>query len=92
MAPEGAGDATPEGCEEAVFPVDDADVLLVVDGVEDFLGYGLWLEQHGVVEVAIEEGRIHKTWTDICELDVKSSSIGLLFEGLQVDILHGFGG
>ena len=22
------GDATPEGCEEAVFPVDDADVLL----------------------------------------------------------------
>ena len=44
MAPEGAGDATPEGCEEAVFPVDDADVLLVVDGVDDLLGYWLWLE------------------------------------------------
>lgn len=24
----------PEGCEETVFPVDDADELMVVDGVE----------------------------------------------------------
>ena len=70
MAPDGAGDATPEGREEAVFPIDDADVLLVVDGVDDLLGYWLWLEQHGVVELTIEEGRIYKTWTDICELDL----------------------
>ena len=92
MAPEGAGDAAPEGCEETVFPVDDADVLLVVDGVEDLLGYGLWLEQHGVVEVAMKEGCVYEAWTDIRELDVQSSGVGLLFQRLQVDILHGFGG
>ena len=92
MAPEGAGDAAPEGCEETVFPVDDADVLLVVDGVEDFLGYGLWLEQHGVVEVAMKEGCVYEAWTDIRELDVQSSGVGLLFQRLQIDILHGFGG
>ena len=92
MAPEGAGDAAPEGCEETVFPVDDADVLLVVDGVEDFLGYGLWLEQHGVVEVAMKEGCVYEAWTDIRELDVQSSGVGLLFQRLQVDILHSFGG
>ena len=92
MAPEGAGDAAPEGCEKTVFPVDDADVLLVVDGVEDFLGYGLWLEQHGVVEVAMKEGCVYEAWTDIRELDVQSSGVGLLFQRLQVDILHGFGG
>lgn len=92
MAPEGAGDAAPEGCEETVFPVDDADVVLVVDGIEDFLGYGLWLEQHGVVEVAMKEGCVYEAWTDIRELDVQSSGVGLLFQRLQVDILHSFGG
>ena len=92
MAPEGAGDAAPEGCEETVFPVDDADVLLVVDGVEDLLGYGLCLEQHGVGGVAIKEGGVYEAWTDIRELDVQSSGVGLLFQRLQVDILHGFGG
>ena len=92
MAPEGAGDAAPEGCEETVFPVDDADVVLVVDGIEDFLSYGLWLEQHGVVEVAMKEGCVYEAWTDIRELDVQSSGVGLLFQRLQVDILHSFGG
>lgn len=82
MTPEGAGDAAPEGCEETVFPVDDADVLLVVDGIEDFLGYGLWLEQHGVVEFAIEEGCVYEARTDIRKFNVQSSGVGLLFQRL----------
>ena len=54
MSPETAGDATPERGQDTVLPVDDADMLVMVDGIEDFLGYGFRFKHHGVVEVAIE--------------------------------------
>ena len=92
MPPEASGDSTPEGGHQAVFPVDDSDVLVAVDGGDDLFSDFLRFEHHRIMEIATEQGRIDKAWTDVGEVDFQTPCIGLLFQGLQVDILHGFGG
>ena len=79
MSPEASRDSAPEGCQEAVFPIDDSDVLVMVDGEDDFFGYFLGLEHHRVMEIATEQGRVNKAGTDVGESDVQSSCVSLLF-------------
>ena len=54
MAPETFGDSAPEGGQEAVFPVDDSDVLVTVDSGDDFLGDFVGFEHHRVMEITTE--------------------------------------
>lgn len=54
MSPEASRDSAPEGCHQAVFPVDDSNMLVTVDGRDDFFGDFVGLEHHRVVEVAAE--------------------------------------
>ena len=82
MSPKTSGDSTPEGCQEAVFPVDDSDVLVMVDGSDDFFGHFFGFEHHRIMEIATEQGGVDKAWTDIGESDVQSSCFGLLLQCL----------
>lgn len=78
MHPNAAGDAAPEGGEDAVLPVDDADVTATLDGVDNIARHGLGLEHHGIVERACQQGGVDKAWADIGELDGQAASVGLL--------------
>ena len=91
-APDETGNAAPEGCEQAVAPVDDANVLTTVDGGDNLSGDILGLEHHRIMEIAIEQGGIHEARSDIGKMDVEPPGIGLLLQSLQIDVLHGLGG
>ena len=91
-APEATGDAAPEGSEQAVAPVDDTDVAMVVDGSDDVARHVLGLEHHRIVEVARQQGGIDESWTDIREVNIQVACVSLLFQCLQINVLQGFGG
>lgn len=82
----------PEGGEEAVAEVDDADVVMVVEGMDNVASNGLGLHQHRIAEITTEQGGIDKAWTDVGETDVKPSLVRLLLQGLEIGGLQGFGG
>ena len=56
MTPEASGNSAPEGSQEAILPVDDSDVLAMVDGGDDLFGNLLGFEHHRIMEVASEQG------------------------------------
>ena len=91
-APDETGYATPRHREHPVFPVDDADVLLMIDGFYNLLGYHIGFHQHRIMEVAVQKGGIYETWTDIGDIDVQTAGIGLLLQRLEIDVLHGLCG
>ena len=78
MPPNDAGDAAPEGGEDAVAPIDDADVTTTLDGVDDIARHSLGLEHHGIMERACQQGGIDEAWADIGEPDIEAASMGLL--------------
>ena len=64
----------------------------MLDGIDNLAGYSLGLEHHGVMERAAEQSCIDKAWTDIGKPYIEAAGMGLLLEGLKIDVLHGLGG
>ena len=87
MAPEGAWEAAPEGGQNGVAPVYDLNVAFVVDGFDDLTGDLFGFEHHGITEVTAEQVGINEAGADVGETDFQSTGIGLLLQGLKIDVL-----
>ena len=91
-APDEARDATPEHGEQTELPVDDTDMLLVLDSRHDVLSDVFGFHHHRIMVVATKQCRIDKTRTDVGEVDVQSACDSLLLQSLEIDVLHSFRG
>ena len=88
MTPEATWDASPEGSEETIAPVDDADVVVSLDGTDDLTCDVLRSKHHRITEITSQQRRIHKSRSDIRKTNPQSSLMSLLFERLQIHVLH----
>ena len=68
--PKTSGNTAPKGGEEAVAPVDDGDMAVVVDGTDNIAGNLFWLQHHGIVEITAQQIGIHEAGTDIGEVNL----------------------
>ena len=63
-------------------------MLPAVEGSDYLVGHLSRTKHHGVTEVAAEEGGVDKARTDVGKADVEATTMRLLLQGLQIDILH----
>ena len=77
-APKEAGYSAPDGSQHTVAPIDDTNVLALMDGIDDFLGNLVRLQHHRIMKIAAKQSGINKTWADVRKTDVKTAGVRLL--------------
>ena len=90
--PKPVGNEPPEEDQEGIAPVDDGTALSAVDRLHDQSSRIPQRETHGVMKSIIEQGRSHKTGTNIGEGDRPLFYPAELCQCVYVAILKAFGG
>ena len=89
-APKAVGDESPEGNKEAITPIDDANMTLMKEGTIDLTCCILGFEHQRIMLGVVEQGCLHKAWTDVSETNRQMAYVCLLFQCLDIAVLKSF--
>ena len=81
-SPDETGNSAPQCGEDTVFPINDTNVILVVDGTDNLLGNLVRTKHHGVFESTSKQCRINEAGPDISESYIhmhRRDSVHMLF-------------
>ena len=62
-----------------------------IDGAHNGASHQAWLHQHGIGLTIAQQIGAHKAWTDVGKANGQMAHVGLLLQGLHINILKSLG-